>query len=90
MDDLLEAEQHAGDVLYLPSMWAHSVLNVRDSMAKAMEFSDCGPRVDGDELRALETFGEVPRGAGLADQTTAMHGLVAAGHDDDDEASEFE
>ena len=32
-----------GDVLYIPSMWGHSVLNIHSdwSMAKAVEFSGC-------------------------------------------------
>jgi hypothetical protein len=39
---MLEVTQRAGDLLYLPAMWAHSVLNVRDAMAQAVEFSGCG------------------------------------------------
>ena len=53
LGDIIEAEQRAGDLLYLPQMWAHSVLNVRDSMAQAVEFSDCGHNASSGDWSAL-------------------------------------
>jgi ribosomal protein L16 Arg81 hydroxylase len=33
----LRCEQHAGDVLYVPDMWGHAVLNTRETIGYAME-----------------------------------------------------
>ena len=38
---LLECDQQAGDVLFVPAYWAHGVLNHRDSVAIAVELSKC-------------------------------------------------
>ena len=38
---MLECEQRGGDVVFVPAYWAHAVLNARDSVAVALEFSQC-------------------------------------------------
>ena len=40
-DNWVQCEQHAGDIMIVPAMWAHAVVNVRDSVAVATELSDC-------------------------------------------------
>jgi ribosomal protein L16 Arg81 hydroxylase len=35
----LECTQHAGDIMYVPSLWGHSTLNTRQSIGVAHEFS---------------------------------------------------
>lgn len=37
--DLLECIQEPGDVLYVPTAWAHGVLNLDTSVGYAMEFA---------------------------------------------------
>ncbi len=39
----LECVQHAGDIIYVPSGWSHSTLNVDECIGHAIEFdtSDC-------------------------------------------------
>ena len=34
----LECEQHAGDVMFVPSFWGHAVINVRTAVGIALEF----------------------------------------------------
>lgn len=36
---MLRCTQHAGDIMYVPSLWAHGTLNVRQSIGVAHEFS---------------------------------------------------
>lgn len=37
--DLLQCTQHSGDVMYVPTLWGHATLNVRQSIGVAHEFS---------------------------------------------------
>lgn len=35
----LECTQYSGDVIYVPSLWGHSTLNIQQSIGVAHEFS---------------------------------------------------
>ena len=37
--DLLHCTQYSGDVMYVPTLWGHATLNVRQSIGVAHEFS---------------------------------------------------
>jgi oxalate decarboxylase/phosphoglucose isomerase-like protein (cupin superfamily) len=37
--DLLQCTQYSGDVMFVPSLWGHATLNVRQSVGVAHEFS---------------------------------------------------
>jgi ribosomal protein L16 Arg81 hydroxylase len=46
----MECTQQAGDMMYVPHMWTHAVANIQDSVALAVEFSEC-------ELGLLPAYG---------------------------------
>ena len=38
-DELLECTQYAGDIMYVPTLWGHGTLNIKQSIGVAHEFS---------------------------------------------------
>lgn len=38
LDHVLECVQHPGDMMFVPDMWGHSVINLRESIGMAAEF----------------------------------------------------
>ena len=84
---MLEVTQRAGDLLYLPAMWAHSVLNVRDAMAQAVEFSGCGGGGgDGGGEEEDEHASSGSAGGGWAAAALAAEDAVCAAAGADEEA----
>jgi hypothetical protein len=45
--DFVECTQHGGDMMYVPALWGHSVLNLQDSVGQTIEFE---VQVTGEEL----------------------------------------
>jgi hypothetical protein len=45
--EFVECTQRAGDIVYVPASWGHSVLNLRDSVGQTTEFE---VQLDGEEL----------------------------------------